>query len=90
MTVGFTVFVGGRMVYWFKKHEESPIKSVSQVIIPLVRNRHPKLLDYSSTLHELSLLSEASYKIHHTNKFRYLSYDEITQLLHTIFFKMFS
>uniref|UniRef100_A0A0D9XH88 Uncharacterized protein n=1 Tax=Leersia perrieri TaxID=77586 RepID=A0A0D9XH88_9ORYZ len=71
MSLGFVVFVAGRRLYRYKKPGESPMIRVSQVVVASVRNRHLKLPDDSSILHELSLPSEASFKIQHTSDFRF-------------------
>lgn len=72
MSLGFTVFVAGRRMYRYKKLGESPMKRVSQVVVAAARNCCLELPDDCSALHQLPSPSEATFKVDHTNQFRFL------------------
>lgn len=72
MSLGFTVFVAGRRMYRYKKLGESPMKRVSQVVVAAARNCRLELPDDCSALHQLPSPSEATFKVDHTNQFRFL------------------
>ncbi|OQU92015.1 hypothetical protein SORBI_3001G275600 [Sorghum bicolor] len=57
-------------VYRFRKMGVSPLTSILQVVVAAVRKWHIKLPDDSSLLYEPSG-TDASYKIEHTNEFRF-------------------
>ncbi|CAL4932632.1 unnamed protein product [Urochloa decumbens] len=70
----FIAFLAGSRVYRFRKMGVSPIISIFQVVVAAVRNRHVKLPDNNSFLHELTSSppeADASHKINHTNQFRF-------------------
>ncbi|CAL4915940.1 unnamed protein product [Urochloa decumbens] len=70
----FIAFLAGSRVYRFRKMGVSPIMSIFQVVAAAVRNRHLKLPDNNSLLHELTSSppeADASHKINHTNQFRF-------------------
>ncbi|KAG0549958.1 hypothetical protein BDA96_01G298600 [Sorghum bicolor] len=70
MLICFPAFLAGSRVYRFRKMGVSPLTSILQVVVAAVRKWHIKLPDDSSLLYEPSG-TDASYKIEHTNEFRF-------------------
>uniref|UniRef100_A0ACD6ABB8 Uncharacterized protein n=1 Tax=Avena sativa TaxID=4498 RepID=A0ACD6ABB8_AVESA len=75
LVLALAVFVGGSRVYRFRELRVSPFISLSQVVVAAVRHWHVELPDDNSLLYELATSSaetESTYRIQHTNQFRFL------------------